>query len=973
MKGRHGGYSDDENNDTTTTKRSSHRHKHHHHQSNNNHNNDKFDNQKRPKVESAEDDDFEGKLQSLIFNLGEKITPSLDQALRDLSIVLCNNLTKHKKTIFNLLNQCIALLPERITIYTSLIGLLHAAIITFGQEFIDLCVSTLKDHLQQYKFELAQRYVQFLSDLVNVRLVSTQSILQLYENFIQTTCETDVLQVRTDFYISCVLVSLPFNGKMLSEKQSVELNRLLYMINKYVNKRSKIHVPILQVWTSIEPHPQEEYLDCLWNQIKRLNQDDWNESQIYRPYQTFNDTLFDSVDQQVVITHDLPNLFIPPHQDYTIYPLPKIVFRMFDYTDVPEQYVLPGAHSIERYLVEEEIANIIHTYHIERKDCAIHLTQIKTKNKIPLNYMIIEVIFGHLFMLPRAPHLELFYGSLLLELCKLQPSTLPPVLAQAVEMLFERLHSMKACCIERFAKWFAYHLSNFQFTWAWQDWIDCLEDNPESPKIKFIRETFQKCMRLSFHQRVIDFVPEPFYKIPYCVKDQSKEFFSETICKFILYPLKRNECVHSVVPNKPSPIFKYEESDRPIVGSDFAQIIIKKIKDRVTPEELLCELNKIPNAKDEQLILSSASTIMRTIGSSSSITTNNTIYNPLQIDLFVSSLLWVGSKSFTHSFAALAKYHQLFKILIETEEQQIQVLKSMFDVWSNHQQMMVMLVDKMIKTQIIECSSVTNWMFSREIAQDLTNFYIWEILSSTIDKMNRQVEKYYNELIDLSRQIHLTVTTIPVTSSSSILITNNNNTENNNHDQNENKTLIDDIVKQEEKMDEDDNEQVKIKEEQTSTNVSNTNKQLKRRLSSDDEGNNDDEMNENSKQTKINTIDIDKEQRYGIGEVKSELHEKYDIIEERYQHGCDQQKKLYLIIFQRFIMSLSDYLNECENKNIDHNTPWFKWIIERLQDIFLSYHEQVFQYVSTFESLIFTSDIDFCILEVFQQFCALRS
>jgi nuclear cap-binding protein subunit 1 len=85
-------------------------------------------------------------------------------------------------------------------------------------------------------------------------------------------------------------------------------------------------------------------------------------------------------------------------------------------------------------------------------------------------------------------------------------------------------------------------------------------------------------------------------------------------------------------------------------------------------------------------------------------------------------------------------------------------------------------------------------------------------------------------------------------------------------------------------------------------------------------------------------------------------------------------RKLYLIVFQRFIMTLSDFLNECESKNVDPvSTPWLKWIIERLQEIFLLYHEQVFQYVSTFESLIFTSDIDFCILEVFQQFCALRA
>jgi nuclear cap-binding protein subunit 1 len=248
-------------------------------------------------------------------------------------------------------------------------------------------------------------------------------------------------------------------------------------------------------------------------------------------------------------------------------------------------------------------------------------------------------------MLPRPPHLELFYGSLLLELCKLQPSTLPPVLVQAVEMLFERLNTMKTSCIERFVKWFSYHLSNFQFKWAWQGWLDCLDENPESPKIKFIRESLQRCMRLSFHQRVIDDVSEPFYKL---------------------------------VPNKPSPVFKFEESDPPIFGSEYAQLLTKKIKERSAAEDILRILNTVPNpSKDDSAVVTAAS---------STTTTNDQTYNILQIDLFVSSLLWVGSKSFTHSFAALAKYHQLFKILIETEEQQIQVLKSMYEIWPNHQQ-----------------------------------------------------------------------------------------------------------------------------------------------------------------------------------------------------------------------------------------------------------------------------------------------
>lgn len=64
---------------------------------------------------------------------------------------------------------------------------------------------------------------------------------------------------------------------------------------------------------------------------------------------------------------------------------------------------------------------------------------------------------------------------------------------------------------------------------------------------------------------------------------------------------------------------------------------------------------------------------------------------------------------------------------------------------------MVVLVDKMLKTQIVECSSVAKWVFSDEMKSELTNFYTWEILNSTVNRMKKQVDKVkheYNELND---------------------------------------------------------------------------------------------------------------------------------------------------------------------------------------------------------------------------------
>ena len=44
----------------------------------------------------------------------------------------------------------------------------------------------------------------------------------------------------------------------------------------------------MRVFFSDSPHPQEEYLDSLWQQIKRLRSEMWIEKHIIRPYLAFD-------------------------------------------------------------------------------------------------------------------------------------------------------------------------------------------------------------------------------------------------------------------------------------------------------------------------------------------------------------------------------------------------------------------------------------------------------------------------------------------------------------------------------------------------------------------------------------------------------------------------------------------------------------------------------------------------------------
>jgi len=777
--------------------------------------------------------EIEERLESLILRLGEKSTSSLESNIEGLASVLEADLSTYKQKILDLLTECATRLPDKCTIYTTLIGLLNTKDYNFGGECVELLIKAMKECLRTGKWDSARHVLRFVADLVNCHVISAGSLLQLLDNFVDAALEEggSVPQVRRDWFAYAVLSALPWVGRELYEKKESDLDRMLGSLEGYIKRRTKTHHAALTAFYTNVPHPQEEYLDCLWQQIKRLRSEMWVEKHIVRPYLAFDSVLCEA------LQHNLPPMIPPPHHPSTTYPLPQVIFRMFDYTDCPEGPILPGQHSIERYLIEEQLRHVLKTHHLERKDCAAQLLSYPLRNKIPLEYMIVEVMFAEIFRLPNPEFLEICYGSVLIELCKLQPSTMPQVLAQATELLYERLDTMSVTCFDRFVSWFSYHLSNFQFRWSWEDWEDTLRMDPDMPKPKFIKEVLLKCLRLSYHQRIVDIVPESF---------------------------------SALVPAKPTTVYKFggETGSDEIIGSQLASKLTNAIKQKASQDEIQAILMEISDEEHDQQ------------------------FTPLKVSVFVQTLLNLGSKSFSHSFAAIAKFHPTLKSLSQSEESQICILRSMFDLWSSHHQMMVVLVDKLLKTQIVECSAVANWIFSKEMVSEFTKLYAWELLHLTIRKMNKHVGKLSKEASDARKMI----------------------------DESES-------------------------------------------------GDSDDSEGDDNKVTgKKNNIGA--AATAGSGEKPTE--EQVEKLEEKLEAAQGDQKNLFLIIFQRFIMILSEHLVRCDTDGIDFKNPWYHWTVGRLQQVFLMHHEQVEKYSTTLETLLFTQDLDPNILDIFQQFLALR-
>ena len=380
----------------------------------------------------------------------------------------------------------------------------------------------------------------------------------------------------------------------------------------------------------------------------------------------------------------------PPHETSFLYPYPSVVFRLFDYTDCPEgAAVLPGSHSIERFLAEESIRNLVDLFFFNRKDCANQLLHCPVIQRYPIDYMIVEVIMGEMFRLPKSKHLEIFYGSLLIELCKSSSSSFPMVLAQAVVLIYERLTTMNGGCIDRFSSWFAYHLSNFQFMWTWNDWAADASLDPLHPKICFIREAFLRCMRLSYHARVVEFAPEAFKSLVPVPPAPIEKFAGETISPRLLDITQQLK-------------FSYKESGNELVN--FPDL------DNLPPIE------GFPG-------------------------------DTAKVNIAVNVLLNVSSASFTHLFTALGKRAALLGDLITTDETQVALLDTIYEVWKNHQQLVVIVVQKIIKYGIIDAAAVIEWIFSPRMRDQLLASFIWEIIHNVIKRKLALVKECEEKIV----------------------------------------------------------------------------------------------------------------------------------------------------------------------------------------------------------------------------------
>merc|ERR1719494_387109 len=100
-----------------------------------------------------------------------------------------------------------------------------------------------------------------------------------------------------------------------------------------------------------------------------------------------------------------------------------------------------------------------------------------------------------------------------------------------------------------------------------------------------------------------------------------------------------------------------------------------------------------------------------------------------------------------------------------------------------------------------------------------------------------------------------------------------------------------------------------------------------------------------------NAADSDEEDRkYNVDVTQMEIERRQEEIEELTEKD---EKELFLIVFQRFAMIITEHIADCEREGRKIANSWYRYTLQRLQEIFLLYRQEIDQYADKMEKLIF--------------------
>jgi len=666
------------------------------------------------------------RLQRLILKIGDKINSSLQSDLESLVKVLIDEYNNHKDTILNTLKVCITEIPTKTGVYATLTSLLNHHSYEFGVEIISTTCDAMDDALKNGKWTTVKLLMRYFAELVNFNTIMPFSFLGLIDTFLGSIHEHNVKLERSDFFIYCVLSTLPWVCEYLNESVPSELEKIYSAVEEYMISRNKkfeslgksLTLQSLQYYRDCEsPYEQVDYLESLWRQTVQLKADNWEVKILPKTYKLFEDVRVMVVNGN--LNQELRQFTLPPDSPDIKYMQNGTKFWIFDDSliNIENSNIhLPLTSSITRYILYDIAADTLNIFSINHKECTRFLLQYKDSfnseyiDEINCNVYeaVMEVIFAEMLKLPSSDIKQIYYNTIVIDMCKGLMEKIPGVFGRTFRSLFNRFDlseygGLDVECIRRMTEFFSHHLSNFAYIWKWEDWKKILEKDPSSGQYVFIRETLEKCVRLSYYDRIKPLLPPEFIE---------SDIFSKT-----------GPCTN----------YKYQNND---FGDEtlyeYAQEVYNAFRSKTPPQDINEILEKISNYVAEKK------------QNAASMDIDEQDLNPefVVLEIVVQSAMMVGSKSFSHILNVVERYISILTSLNETNEAKDKTVRVVADFWKYNPQFLEIILDKLVNYRVVEPSNIITWILSDIILSDqYTHLYVWSILRNTLKKVVLRVQQ----------------------------------------------------------------------------------------------------------------------------------------------------------------------------------------------------------------------------------------
>ncbi|KAI3975642.1 hypothetical protein MKX01_023068 [Papaver californicum] len=606
--------------------------------------------------------------------------------------------------ILDFLLQCAEQLPHKVPFYGTLVGLINLENEEFAKKIVETTQANLQDALSTGDCDRIRILMRFLTVLMCSKVVPPSSVMGAFDTLLSSAATTvddetgnPSWQARADFYIRCILSSLPWGGAELIEQVPDEIERVMVGIEAYLSIRKRTYDIGVSVFEfddeSVKTRNEKDFLEDLWDRIKVLSNSGWKVDSVPRLHLPF--------EAQLVVgkSHDFAPISCPEqpelpstlsgitcgkqmHEAALKYPQRLHRLNIFPANKIED------LQPIDRFIVEEYLLDVLLFFNGCRKECALYMVGLHVPFRY--EYLMAETIFSQLLLLPEPPFKPMYYTLVIIDLCKALPGAFPAVVAGAVRALFERIADLDMECRMRLILWFSHHLSNFQFVWPWEEWIHVLDLPKWAPQRVFVQEVLEREVRLSYWDQI----------------KQSIENAPE---------------LEELLPAKAGPNFKYSAEG-----------------DKEGPEHALSlELSRM--VKGRSVALEVISWIEETI---------IPVHGPqIALEVVIHTLLDIGSKSFTHLITVLERYGQVIAKLCPDQDKQVMLIDEVSSYWKNSAQMTAVTIDRMMGYRLISNLAIVRWVFSPANFDQFHTFdRPWEILRNTINKT-------YNRICDLRREI----------------------------------------------------------------------------------------------------------------------------------------------------------------------------------------------------------------------------